>query len=49
MRLMDGSASKNTMLETFAISPKLKSGIVFIMDSHVENIINSSYKGLKTI
>lgn len=35
MRLMDGSASKNTMLETFSISPKLKMGTVFIMDTHL--------------
>lgn len=49
MRLKDGSSVTNSMLEVFSISPKLKTGTVFIMDAHFANILNSSYKGLKTI
>lgn len=49
MRVTDDNGGKNCMLEVFSISPKIKNGTVFIMDSHLENILNSSYKGLQCI
>ncbi len=35
MRLTDGNNCTNSILEVFSISPKLKNGVVFFMDSHL--------------
>ncbi len=50
IKVGEGSLNTGGMLEVFSVIPKnVRSGSTFIMDSHVLEIVNSSFRSLKVV